>query len=114
MMSSSTMSGGSAASLASASSPDAAVIGAYPFAVRMSASSLTFCGVSSTTRTFGNLTSSSFERSPDGIEEGLEADRLRHVVVEACFGDLPPVGSHDRCGHRDHRDRGRRGIRAKL
>src|SRR5687768_3748109 len=101
----------------------------------MSASSFTFCGVSSTTRTLAALTGprstlsraaavrarssparsrTTLQSDANRLDELPETDRLRDVAIEAGVGDIAAMRWHHRGGDRDDGNRRRRRLGTQL
>src|SRR5256885_7807401 len=97
------MSGRSSSTLRSASGPEPAVTTSKYSAPSFASSSLTFAGMSSTTRTRAVMAPSSQEAA-NGLEEVHDRDRLGNVSLASAFADLFLIALHrERCDG-DNRD----------
>src|SRR5581483_4434322 len=105
MMSRTTMSQAPSWQIARASGPLPAVKTSKYSALRRASSSLTFGGMSSTTRMRAVISSLVPQKEVDRLEELHDGDRLGEIGLAAALPHLLLVALHGEGGHRDHRNR---------
>src|SRR5260221_94797 len=105
MTSSSTRSGRSAAQIASAAAPLAAVKTSKYSLASLAPRSLTLMSTSSTTRMRADIDAASAEEALDHFEEVGDGDRLGDIRLAATLAGLFLVALHRKRRHRDDRDR---------